>query len=148
MNFLGPFLFALVAAIGNAIFVAAQKKAVPFENPFAFIAMAVVVCAILTLSFAPFFGQPNYLNAIKLNGVWVVLCGAGLFITYIGFNLLYSKYGASNYILYAVLSIVTTSIIVGVIIFKESFNIYHWFSFITSIVTVILFAIGNNLTKT
>jgi drug/metabolite transporter (DMT)-like permease len=69
-------------------------------------------------------------------------------LTYIGFNLLYSKYGASNYILYAVLSIITTSIIVGVVMFKESFNAYHWLAFGSSITTVALFAMGNSVLKT
>lgn len=147
MNILGPLAFALIAAVGNAVFVAGQKKAVPFDNPFAFIALAAIICVFLTLLFAPLFGQPNYLEVIKQNGHWAALSGIGLFLTYLGFNLLYSRYGASNYILYAVLSIITTSIIVGVVVFKESFNIYHWFSLGASIVTVVFFAIGNGITK-
>jgi drug/metabolite transporter (DMT)-like permease len=60
---------------------------------------------------------------------------------------LYSQYGASNYILYAVLSIITTSVIVGVVIFKETFNIYHWLALLSSIITIALFTLGNGIAK-
>jgi len=143
MKMLGPFLFALIAAFGNAMFAAGQKRAVELDNAFTFVALAAIVCVILTILFAPFFGPTNYVSAAKQNGVWVVLSGVGLFLTYIGFNLLYSRYGASSYIIYAILSIITTSIIVGVLIFKETFNTYHWFAFVFSMATVIMFAIGN-----
>ncbi len=144
----GALFFALIAAIGNAMFAAGQKKAIAFENPFTFIALAAIVCVCLTVATAPLFGQPQYSSVLKENGWWTLLSGAGLFLTYLGFNLLYSRYGASNYILYAVLSIITTSIIVGVVMFKESFNLYHWLAFGSSITTVALFAFGNSLLKT
>ncbi len=148
MNMYGALFFALIAAIGNAMFAAGQKKAIAFENPFTFIALAAIVCVCLTVAAAPMFGQPQYSSVVKENGWWALLSGAGLFLTYLGFNLLYSRYGASNYILYAVLSIITTSIIVGVVMFKESFNLYHWLAFGSSITTVALFAFGNSLLKT
>lgn len=145
MNILGPVLFSLIAAVGNAIFAAGQKKAVVFDNPFSFIVLTVSVCIVLTAILAPFFGQPNYSEQIRQNGAWIALSGVGLCITYIGFNLLYSHYGASNYIIYAVLSIITTSIILGFWLFKETFNIYHWLAFLLSIVTIVLFTIGNSI---
>lgn len=148
MNIYGPLFFALIAAVGNAMFAAGQKKAIAFDNPFTFIALAAMVCVMLTVAAAPLFGQPHYNSVLKANGGWALLSGAGLFLTYLGFNLLYSKYGASNYILYAVLSIITTSIIVGVVMFKESFNVYHWLAFGSSIATVALFALGNSVLKT
>ncbi len=147
MNMFGPLAFALIAAIGNAMFAAGQKKALEFENPFTFIALAAIICVFLTVLFAPLFGQPNYSEVIKHNGIWAILSGAGLFLTYLGFNLLYLKYGASNYILYAVLSIITTSIIVGVVLFKETFNLYHWLALASSIITIVLFTIGNGIGK-
>lgn len=148
MNILGPLIFALIAAIGNAMFAAGQKKAVIFDNPFTFIALAAIICVVITVLAAPLFGQPNYSAVAKVNGWWALLSGAGLFLTYLGFYLLYSKYGASNYILYAVISIITTSLIVGVFVFKETFNMYHWLAFGSSIVTVILFSVGNLADKT
>ena len=147
MNVFGPLAFALIAAIGNAMFAAGQKKAFQFDNPFTFIALAVIVCAFLTVLSAPLFGQPNYSLAIKQNGHLAVFSGVVLFLTYLGFNLLYSQYGASNYILYAVLSIITTSVIVGVVIFKETFNIYHWLALLSSIITIALFTLGNGIAK-
>ena len=122
MNILGPILFALIAAAGNALFAFSQKKAVVFDNPFTFIALAAMCCLMLTIIFAPLFGQPNYLTVVKTNWLWAILSGTGLFFTYLGFNLLYSNYGVSSYILYAVLSIITTGVIVGVLILKESMN--------------------------
>ncbi|MFT5502663.1 MAG: drug/metabolite transporter (DMT)-like permease [Gammaproteobacteria bacterium] len=148
MNMYGPLFFALTAAIGNAMFATGQKKATAFDNPFTFIALAAIVCVCLTVAVALLYGQPQYSAVTKENGWWAVLSGTGLFLTYIGFNLLYSKYGASNYILYAVLSIITTSIIVGVFMFKETFNLYHWLAFGSSIVAVVLFSIGNASIKT
>lgn len=138
---------ALVTSL-SAMFAAGQKKATAFDNPFTFIALAAMVCVFLTVATAPLFGQPNYSSVAKENGWWAVLSGTGLFLTYLGFNLLYSKHGASSYILYAVLSIITTSIIVGVVMFKESFNVYHWLAFGSSVITVALFAIGNYTIKT
>lgn len=145
MKILGPLFFSFIAALGNALFAAGQKKAVGFDNSFVFIAMAAIICVALTLMTAPLLGPINYLSSFKTNWLWALLSGIGLFLTYLGFNLLYTNYGASNYILYAVISIITTSIIVGVVLFKETFNIYHWFAFGGSIITVFFFTLGNRL---
>lgn len=145
MKILGPLFFSFIAALGNALFAAGQKKAVGFDNSFVFIAMAAIICVTLTLMTAPLLGPINYLSSFKTNWLWALLSGIGLFLTYLGFNLLYTNYGASNYILYAVISIITTSIVVGVVLFKETFNIYHWFAFGGSIITVFFFTLGNRL---
>lgn len=145
MKLLGPLLFASIAALGNAMFATGQKKAIGFDNTFTFIALSALICVFLTIVSAPFFGPPRYNAVVRENGFWAILSGGGLFLTYLGFNLLYSKYGAANYILYAVVSIITTSLIVGVLFLKETFNVYHWLSFFASIVTVVLFTIGNNV---
>jgi len=59
-------------------------------------------------------------KGVRMQGpLWTDLSGVGLFLTYPGFNLLYSRYGASQYVLYAVLSIITTTIIVGIWWLKE-----------------------------
>lgn len=143
MKLIAPLAFAFLAALGNALFVAGQKKAIMFDNPFAFIALAAMICVVLTLLAAPFFGQTQYQEVIKANGFWALVSGVGLFLTYLGFNLLYTHYGASHYIVYAVLSIITTAIIVGVLMFRESFNLYHFAAFLCSLATVVLFSIGN-----
>ena len=143
MKILGPLLFAFIAAFGNALFAAGQKKAIGFDNSFVFIALTVIVCVALTLLAAPLLGPTNYLSSLKENWIWAIVSGIGLFLTCLGFNLLYTKYGASHYILYAVISIITTAIVVGVVLFKESFNVYHWLAFGGSIITIFLFTLGN-----
>ncbi|MEJ2669452.1 MAG: transporter [Gammaproteobacteria bacterium] len=145
MNYFGLLAVALLAAIGNAMFAAGQKKAVGIDNPFTFISLSICVCLFFLISVAPFLGSVNYWASLKQNGVWVVLSGMGLFFAYIGFYFLYSRYGVSSYILYAVMSIITTSVVVGVFIFKEKFNVYHWLAFFTSMATVALFAWGNKV---
>lgn len=143
MKVFGPLIFALIAAVGNAMFAAGQKKAIALDNTLVFIALAGVVCISLTAIFAPFIGEVSYAENLKQNWKWIFLSGVGLFLTYLGFNLLYSNYGASNYILYAVISILTTAIVVGVIIFNEKFNLYHWLACFSAILTIVLFSLGN-----
>jgi drug/metabolite transporter (DMT)-like permease len=63
----------------------------------------------------------------------VLLSGIGLFLTYLGFNLLYSRFGASQYVLYAALSIITTTIGVGYLYFKELFHLASVFSCLVAI---------------
>jgi len=140
-------IYALIAAIGNAFFAFGQKKAT-VNNSLLFVGLSAIVCIILTFLFIPFFEKDiKTLQLIKTNWPWILISGVGLFLTYIGFNLLYGNFGASAYIFYAVLSIITTSVIVGIIIFKEKINIYHIISMILAIATIILFTYGNKIAK-
>ncbi|NCD05933.1 MAG: transporter [Spirochaetia bacterium] len=140
-------IYALIAAIGNAFFAFGQKKAT-VNNSLLFVGLSAIVCIILTFLFIPFFEKDiKTLQLIKTNWPWILISGIGLFLTYIGFNLLYGNFGASAYIFYAVLSIITTSVIVGIIIFKEKINIYHIISMILAIATIILFTYGNKIAK-
>ncbi len=142
-----PIAFALIAAMGNAMFALGQKKALGMDNPFAFISVAAIVCVLLTLLGTPLFGTANYQKVIAQNGGWAILSGIGLFLTYLGFNLLYTRYGASYYTLYAVLSIITTSLGVGVFFFKEAFNTYHWMALLAAIIAIVLFSLGNRVSS-
>lgn len=146
MNNLIAILFALIAATGNTFFVIGQKKALELANPFTFISISATFCLLLTLLAAPLFGAPKYTEVLKLNGIWAVVSGFGLFLTYLGFNLLYSSFGASSYIIYAVLSILTTTLIVSGLVFKETLNTYHWIALLSAIITIILFSLGNSKT--
>ena len=143
MNTLGAIAFALIAAVGNALFVAAQKKAAGFDNGISFIICSLAITMTLLFLLAPSFGPPQYANIIKQGGGWVICSGIGLFLVYLGFNLLYTRYGASQYILYAVLSILTTTLVVGVWFFKETFNAYHWGALICALATVVLYWLGD-----
>jgi drug/metabolite transporter (DMT)-like permease len=145
MNVLGPLLYALLAAVGNGLFAFGQRKSVGVTNSFVFITITLIVCVLLCTASAPFFGPANYGATLRGNAGWAVLSGCGLFMTYLGFNMLYSTYGASSYILYAVLSIMTTSIIVGAVLLRESLNLYHWLAALSALVTVGLFSYGNSL---
>lgn len=135
---------AALAAVGNAIFAYGQKKSIPSSNPFIFLICALTVCITLFLMFSMFFPKENVPQFIRTNFLWCLMSGTGFFLTFIGFYFLYTLFGASYYIVYAVLSIITTSLIVGVIIFREHFTIYHLLSVCTAILTILLFAIGNS----
>lgn len=142
MKLLGALLFAFIAAAGNAVFVYGQKRSSGVENPFVFIVLTVTAGLIISLAAVPFWGKADFPGVIRTNYLPAVISGIGLFITYLGFNLLYTRYGATHYILYAVISILTTSIFVGIFIFKENFNIYHFFSVITALAAIFLFSAG------
>ena len=145
LQILGPLLLALLAAIGNGFFAYSQRSASGVDNSFVFITITLMVCIFACILAAPLFGPVNYLQTIRNNINWGIIGGLGLFLTYIGFNLLYSKYGAANYILYAVLSIITTTVIVGGIVLKENLNMYHWLAVITALITVGLYSYGNKI---
>ncbi|MBD3308631.1 transporter [candidate division KSB3 bacterium] len=132
-----------MAAIGNGIFAFGQRKSVPTAHPFIFLTCALTVCIALFLIASLFFPKVDVLQFIQTNYPWFITSGAGFFLTFIGFYLLYTRFGASYYVLYAVLSILTTSVIVGLIIFREQFTLYHGLSICTAIVTIVLFALGN-----
>jgi len=140
-------IYALIAAIGNAFFAYGQKKAT-VSNSLLFVGLSAIVCIIITFSVMPLLEKDiSLLPLLKENWSMIIISGVGLSLTYIGFNLLYSNFGASSYIYYAVLSIITTSIIVGIVIFKEKINIYHILSIVTAITTIALFSIGNKVGK-
>lgn len=143
MELLGPLLLALMAAVGNALFATGQKKAIAVENELALIVLSALCGAVLVMGVMPLFGPPRYGQLLRQNGLWVLMSGLGLCLTYIGFNLLYTRYGASYYVLYAVLSMMTTAIVVGAGLFREVLNGYHWMAIATAIATVVLFTLGN-----
>jgi drug/metabolite transporter (DMT)-like permease len=87
--------------------------------------VSALVAVLLALFFAPLVGAFDMENTLRDNWKAVLLSGLGLFLTYLGFNLLYSRYGASQYVLYAVLTIITTTSIVGIWWLKEPVNLYH-----------------------
>jgi hypothetical protein len=104
-----PLLFAFLAACGNAVFVYAQRGASPSSNPFLFMMYVVVAGAVLFSIAAGLWGLDGSLDYVAANARHILLGGAGFFTTYVGFYLLFSGYGASQYTLYATLSILTTS---------------------------------------
>lgn len=135
-------LFACLAAVGNAIFVFGQKKSIPNNNPFIFLTLSLALCVFYLVGSTLSSPLPDVKDYLTNNWKAIVITGTGLFITYLGFYFLYSRFGASYYIIYAVASIITTAIIVGVIVLHEPFNIYYLLSILSAILTIALFFIG------
>jgi drug/metabolite transporter (DMT)-like permease len=140
-------LFAGIAAIGNALFVYGQRKSAAANNPFIFMTGAVIVCSILFVVASTLFRTKDELAYLSSNLQSVITSGVGFFITFIGFYLLYSQFGAIYYVVYAVLSIITTSLVVGILIFKEPFTPYQAGALILAILAIALFSYGQSLAK-
>lgn len=139
-----PLLFATLAAIGNAIFVYGQRGAHSSENPFLFVCGAVAVCLTMFLAASLLYKTPDDGGYLSANWGMIVVSGIGFFVTFVGFFLLYNKFGASQYSLYAVTSILTTSVGVGIIIFREPFNMYQISGIILAILSIVLFTYGKS----
>jgi drug/metabolite transporter (DMT)-like permease len=135
-------LFAGIAAIGNALFVYGQRGSGQSGNPFLFICGAVSICTLLFLTASFICKSGSDISYIASNYGNILISGIGFFITFIGFYLLYSRFGASHYIVYAVMSIMTTSIGVGVICYKEPFNIYHVGAMLLAMLSICFYSYG------
>jgi drug/metabolite transporter (DMT)-like permease len=146
MKSLLPIAFATIAAVGNAMFALGQRKSASVENGLLFVGLSAVVAVLCALAFAPLVGVFALGNTLKGHWDAVLLSGLGLFLTYLGFNLLYSQYGASQYALYAVISIITTTIVVGMWWLQEPVNVYHKMAIGFAIAAVILFSVGQSKT--
>ncbi len=144
MKNLLPIVFATIAAVGNAMFALGQKKSVGVENGLLFIALSAIITVFFSLFLAPLVSKIDIGSTIKGNLNALILSGFGLFCTYLGFNLLYSRYGTSQYVLYAVLSIITTTIIVGIFWLKEPVNAYHKIAIAMAHAAVVIFSIGQS----
>ena len=139
---LKAFLFAGAAALGNGLFVYGQRSAPVSTNPFLFTAGASTVCSLLFIAAVFVFQRGQEMAYLQENSRLIVASGVGFFVTFFGFFLMYRYGGASIYTVYAVLSILTTAIGVGVVIMNEPFNVWHIASMATAVATVLLFGIG------
>lgn len=134
----------MLAAVGNAMFAMGQKKTQSIGNSLVVIALSASICLVLTLVFLAVTGGLDEITVgFKSNWIWISISGVGLFFTYLGFNLLYSRYGATAYVFYAALSVITTSFIVGILILKEAVNMYHILAGVTALISIALFSLGN-----
>ncbi len=143
MKVIFPILFASIAAVGNALFAYGQRQSSGVSNGLLYVGASAMVACLLALSASPALGAAN-LESVRQNWAFVAISGVGLFLTYLGFNLLYSNFGVSQYVLYAVISIVTTTIVVGFIVLKEPINGYHAAAIFAAFVTIVLFSIGQS----
>jgi drug/metabolite transporter (DMT)-like permease len=140
------FAFALLAAVGNAMFAMGQKKTQSIGNSLVVIALSASICLVITFVFLAITGGLDDIAiGFRSNWIWIFMSGVGLFLTYLGFNLLYTRYGATAYVFYAALSVITTSFIVGVLILKETVNLYHLLAGAAALISIALFSLGNRI---
>lgn len=136
-----PLLLTLVAAIGNGFYAWGQRKATGTMNSLLVVAGSAALAAALALLASPLVG-PVSRQGIRQAAVPVLWSGFGLFLCYLGFNLLYTRYGTAYYVVYAALAIITTTVVVGFIINGEPVNRFHLASLATALLTVVLFQLG------
>jgi drug/metabolite transporter (DMT)-like permease len=141
---LKPLAYALFAAVGNALFVWAQRGAGRADNPFLFTFAAVIACALLFLPAALLYKTPADGSYVIGHSFNIAAAGLGFFMTFVGFFLLYSSYGASAYVLYATLSILTTTFVVGVLIYREPFNAYQAAAVLFAMAAIALYTYGQS----
>lgn len=141
MRMLLPVLFATIAAIGNAVFAYGQRQSSGATNGLLVVAGGAFIAGTLALVAAPWIAPVSW-NAVARQGQTILLSGLGLFITYVGFNLLYGRFGTAHYVLYAAISIITTTVIVGAFILKEHLNGFHVSAIFTALLTILLFSLG------
>jgi drug/metabolite transporter (DMT)-like permease len=137
-------LFAGLAAIGNAIFVYGQRSAGVSPNPFLYMAGAVFFCSIMFVAASILFTGENKITYVVDNWRPILIGAVGFFITFVGFYLMYSRVGANSYVVYATLAILTTSVGVGMVIFREPFNIYHLIAVCLAILSVCFYGYGQS----
>ncbi|MBK9671992.1 MAG: EamA family transporter [Bacteroidetes bacterium] len=114
-----PFFLALIAAIGNAFVTLGQKKASAFHNPFFFGSFSLLFAAIILFCISFLYPTKGLQQYFLLNFKWFIIAGLGLVILNIFLYFLYRNFGASYYTLYAILAIITTSILLSVVVFNE-----------------------------
>ena len=139
-------LFAGLAAVGNALFVYGQRRSSIANNSFSYLIGAVFIAAAFFALAAVALRTQEEIN-LTGNVFATIVGGVGVFITFMGFYLLYSQYGAVYYVIYAVLSIITTTLGVGVLIFRESFNQYQIVALILAVLAIVMFSVGQTLAK-
>ncbi len=144
MRNLLPIAFAIIAAVGNAMFALGQRKAAGVENGLLFVGLSAIVAVLCAFAFAPLLGGVAVGKTLAGNWGAVLLSGLGLFLTYLGFNLLYARFGASQYALYAVISIITTTIVVGILWLQEPVTLYHKIAIALAVAAVIFFSVGQS----
>lgn len=134
-----PFSFALIAALGNVFFVSGGRKVGPAANPFFFTATAMAVCLSLFLTGTVLFGLHGAGDFLRRNVWWCMLSGTGMFLTFLGFYLLYSRFDTSYYALFVVTSMLLTTLVLGVWILREPINPYGAISIAAAVVSIVFF---------
>lgn len=140
-----PLLIAIGASLGNALFIYSQRASPETPNPFLFSAGTVFFAVIFCGLAAIWTRSDSDTQYLLTAWPYMMTAGLGVFFTFVGFFVLHTGYGASQYSLVAVSSIFTVSIFVGVIIFKEQFNWVQWVATALAVGAIILFSVGRGL---
>jgi drug/metabolite transporter (DMT)-like permease len=141
-KFLIPFAFAFIAALGNVFFVFVNRKVEGASNPFLFSAGTMAVSLAIFGVLFLFFGTRGAAEYTARNGGWMALSGLGIFLTFFGFYLLYSRYDTSYYALFAVTALILTVVVLGAWILREGLNFYGILSVAAAVVSIVFFALS------
>jgi drug/metabolite transporter (DMT)-like permease len=142
MNLVSMIGFAAIAALGNALFALGQRQSAGVANGLLFVAVSAAIASILSVVTAPLLGSMAIGTLVR--GYWraALLGGVGLFLTYVGFNFLYTRFGTVPYVVYAALAILTTTVGVGMLYLKEPVNTYHLAAVLFALASIALFSLG------
>lgn len=143
-SFITAFTLASIAAFGNALYAFGQKKAVAHVNPFLFGALSLFTGALMLSIMALFFNTENMDVYLKRNYKWILSASLGYVFLNVGLYFLYKNFGTAYYTLYAVLAMITTSILLAVIVFHERLNGYHIAALLSGTATMIFFLLSKN----
>jgi drug/metabolite transporter (DMT)-like permease len=135
-------LYAALAAFGNSLVALGQVKGGTGKNPFMFLTLALGICLTCVSTVSLLTESGSWIEFVRSSWRWFCLTGVGFFITFTGFYLLYSRCGASYYVLYAVMSILSTTLVVGVVILGEKFGAMRGAAVLSCLITVVLFSLG------
>jgi len=134
-----PFSFALFAALGNVFFVLSSRKAAHAPNPMLFTLAAMTVSLALFAAAYFVFGMRGTGEYMRRNIGWTSLAGLGMFMTFYGFYLLYSRFDTSYYALFVVTSMLLTTLGLGWMILREPLNTYGLVSIAAAVVSIVFF---------
>lgn len=135
-------LFAALAAVGNSLVALGQVKGGTGKNPFMFLTFALSICLALVSGAALLMENGGWVQFARNTWIWFSVTGVGFFLTFTGFYLLYSRFGASSYVLYAVISLTLTTLGVGVGVLHEKLGMMRGLALVTCLITVVLFSLG------
>ena len=135
-------LFATLAAIGNALVALGQVKGGTGKTPFMFLTFALSICLALISGAALLMDSGSWGQLARSAWIWFTITGVGFFLTFTGFYLMYSRFGASSYVLYAVISATLTTLGVGVGVQHEKLGLLRGLALVSCLVTVALFSLG------
>lgn len=141
-RFLISLSFALFAALGNVFFVLGSRKSGPSPNPLTFTAGAMTVSLTLFLTGWLLFGPRGSMEFIRRSGGWMALAGIGMFMTFLGFYLLYSRFGTSYYTLFVMTSMILTTLVLSLWILQEGINLYGVLSIVAATVSIAFFGLS------